>query len=112
MRSDLNVMRTLQQGGLLVLATPSPTCIQARVKGLQKWGMISPPHHINIFSRMALHDLLTKSGFEVVRYDTISTYIQFLRRFESEGTTLRWLVFQAFRVLGLGADHLVVARKV
>jgi len=101
----------VKTGGLLVLATPSPTCIQARVKGLQKWGMISPPHHINIFSKKALCDLLDKSGFDVVRYDTISTYIQFLRRFEREGTTLRWMVFQAFRIFGLGADHLVMARK-
>ncbi|HLZ75556.1 class I SAM-dependent methyltransferase [Phenylobacterium sp.] len=102
----------VKDGGLLVLATPSPTCIQARVKGLEKWGMISPPHHINIFSRKALYGLLAKSGFEVVRYDTISTYIQFLRRFERDGTTLRWMVFQALRLLGLGADHLVIARKV
>lgn len=101
----------VRTGGLLILATPSPTCVQARVKGLEKWGMISPPHHINIFSRKALYGLLERAGFQVVSYDTISTYISFLRRFERKGTMLRWMVFQALRIFGLGADHLVIARK-
>jgi SAM-dependent methyltransferase len=101
----------VKSGGLLVLATPSPTCVQARVKGWNKWNMICPPHHINIFSRKALYEILRQAGFEVVRYDTISTYINFLRRVERKGNVLRWLFFQGLRVLGLGADHLVIARK-
>jgi 2-polyprenyl-3-methyl-5-hydroxy-6-metoxy-1,4-benzoquinol methylase len=101
----------LNPGGLIALTTPSPACIHARIKGLQKWGMVAPPHHVNIFTRRALEVALAKSGFELLKYDTISTYISFLRRIEKRGSVLRRLAFEALRLTGLGADHLVIARK-
>jgi hypothetical protein len=72
--------------------------------------MISPPHHINIFSREALELTLGNAGFEIVSYDTLSTYISALRRIERRGTALRQVVFDALRLGNLGADHLVLAR--
>jgi 2-polyprenyl-3-methyl-5-hydroxy-6-metoxy-1,4-benzoquinol methylase len=100
----------LNPGGLVAVTTPNPGCVQARIKGLQKWGMISPPHHINIFSREALELTLGNAGFEIVSYDTLSTYISALRRIERRGTALRQVVFDALRLGNLGADHLVLAR--
>jgi SAM-dependent methyltransferase len=101
----------LKPGGLLVVTTPNPGCIQARVKGLKRWGMISPPHHINIFSRDSLKLTLEKSGLEVLSYDTLSTYISALRRIEPKGTALRGVAFETLRRTGLGADHMIIARR-
>jgi 2-polyprenyl-3-methyl-5-hydroxy-6-metoxy-1,4-benzoquinol methylase len=101
----------LNPGGLMVVTTPNPGCIQARLKGLKGWGMISPPHHINIFSRDSLELTLEKSGLEVLSYDTLSTYISAFRRIEPKGTTLRGMAFETLRRAGLGADHMVIARR-
>jgi 2-polyprenyl-3-methyl-5-hydroxy-6-metoxy-1,4-benzoquinol methylase len=102
----------LNPGGIIALSTPSPTCIHARLKGLPRWGMIVPPHHINIFTRRSLEVALAKTGFELLRHDTISTYINVLRRIEKRGTLLRSGVFEALRATGLGGDHLVIARRI
>lgn len=101
----------VQPGGLLVLTTPNPGCIHARVRGLEKWNMVDPPHHLNLFSRRALHDLLRARNLEVLRYETLSTYVNCVRRFDTEGLLLRRAVFQLLRWSHLGADHFVVARK-
>lgn len=101
----------VKKGGLLVVSTPNPTSLKARVKGLRKWGMISPPHHINIFTRKSLDLAVNDAGFEVLSYDTLSSYIRFLRRWERKGTFARSAVFNLLRVLGLGADHLVIGRR-
>lgn len=100
----------LVEGGLIALTTPNPTCIQARIKGLREWGMISPPHHINIFTKTSLALALEKQGFEVLSYDTLSTYISSLRRIERRGSLLRGLAFNTLRAAGLGADHFMIAR--
>lgn len=105
------ISERVESGGLLVLSTPNPASIKARVKGLRKWGMISPPHHINIFTRKSLELAVDKAGFDVISYDSISSYIRFLRRWEKEGTLMRGIAFNALRLTGLGADHLVIARK-
>jgi len=101
----------LNAGGLLVMSTPNPGCAQAKVKGLRDWGMVSPPHHINIFTRASLELAVTQSGFEVLQYDTLSTYISALRRVEKQGNLLRHTAFEILRRAGLGADHFVIARK-
>ncbi len=56
-----------------------------RILGLEKWNMVAPPHHINLFTRVALEEMLEHAGFEVLEYSTISTYINFVRSFEHEG---------------------------
>ena len=102
----------LNPGGLIAISTPSPACIHARLKGLRNWGMIVPPHHVNLFTRRSLELALVKAGFKPLRYDAISTYIRVLRRVERRGTLLRQLFFQGLRKTGLGADHLVIARRI
>jgi SAM-dependent methyltransferase len=102
----------LRPGGLIAVTTPSPASIQARMKGLARWGMIAPPHHVNIFSRQALGLALRKAGFQAVSYDALSTYIRALRRLDGDGTMLRDMAFNALRLSGLGGDHLMVARRV
>jgi 2-polyprenyl-3-methyl-5-hydroxy-6-metoxy-1,4-benzoquinol methylase len=98
-------------GGILVLTTPNPGCIHARVKGLQKWNMIDPPHHINLFSRQSLERILAARHMRVVRYETISTYINFVRKVDTDALVLRRLFFNALRMAGVGADHFIIARK-
>lgn len=106
-----DLARRVTPGGLLAVTTPSPTSVQARVRGLKRWGMVCPPHHINIFTREALEFAVREAGLEVVSYDSLSSYIRFLRRWEKKGTRLRGAVFHALRIMGLGADHLVIARR-
>lgn len=106
-----SIANRVRPGGLLALTTPSPASIHSRVKGLKRWGMVCPPHHLNIFTRNALELAFQKAGLEVVEYQTISTYIRFLRRLEGSGAVLRRITFEMLRVLGLGADHFVIARR-
>jgi SAM-dependent methyltransferase len=96
-------------GGLLFLTTPSPACIHRRVLGARRWNMIDPPHHINIFSREACARLLERAGFRPLGYETLSTYVRAVRRFDGEGEPLRRALFHALRATGLGADHFVWA---
>jgi 2-polyprenyl-3-methyl-5-hydroxy-6-metoxy-1,4-benzoquinol methylase len=105
-----SVIARMKRGGLLVLTTPNPACVHARVKGLKDWNMVDPPHHINLFSRAALYEMLADRKMEVLRYETLSTYINFVRKFDTKRLILRRLVFNALRMANLGADHFVMAR--
>jgi hypothetical protein len=95
-----------------VLTTPNPGCVHARVKGLKDWNMVDPPHHINLFSRKALYELLSDRKMDVLRYETLSTYINFVRKFDTRNLMFRRLVFNALRLANLGADHFVMARSI
>jgi 2-polyprenyl-3-methyl-5-hydroxy-6-metoxy-1,4-benzoquinol methylase len=44
-----DLLRVLKPGGSLVITTPNPRCIQRLAVGLEKWKMICPPHHLNLF---------------------------------------------------------------
>jgi 2-polyprenyl-3-methyl-5-hydroxy-6-metoxy-1,4-benzoquinol methylase len=101
----------MKPGGLLVLTTPNPGCIHARVKGIEGWNMVDPPHHINLFSRRALQQMLAARNMQVVSYETISTYINFVRKFDTEGLACRRLFFNLLRLANMGADHFVISRK-
>jgi SAM-dependent methyltransferase len=100
----------LRPGGLLVLTTPNPGCIHRRVKGLKDWGMVDPPHHINLFTREALEEAMTRAGFRPLGHATLSTYVRFVRRFD-RGNLLRRSLFYGLMAFGLGADHLVLCRR-
>jgi SAM-dependent methyltransferase len=101
----------VRPGGVLVLTTPNPGCIHARVKGIEHWNMIDPPHHINLFSRRSLEQILGANGMRTIRYETLSTYINFVRRFDTGNLLLRRLFFNALRLAHAGADHFVIAQK-
>jgi 2-polyprenyl-3-methyl-5-hydroxy-6-metoxy-1,4-benzoquinol methylase len=100
----------LTPNGHLLLTTPNPACIHRRLRGLQKWRMVDPPHHINLFTWRALVELLTLTGLEVRHYETLSTYIRFVRNFDTRGLLLRRAAFHALKSANLGADHFVVCR--
>jgi 2-polyprenyl-3-methyl-5-hydroxy-6-metoxy-1,4-benzoquinol methylase len=101
----------INPGGILVLTTPNLGCIHARVKGIAKWNMIDPPHHINLFTRQSLERILAARNMRVIRYETLSTYINFVRQHDTDTLVLRRLFFNALRMARAGADHFVIARK-
>jgi SAM-dependent methyltransferase len=101
----------LAPGGLLVITTPNPTCIHRRLRGLNKWNMVCPPHHINLFTRTALEELLSRAGFDVLEYSTLSTYINAVRKIDTPGLVLRRAAFQALKSANLGADHFMICRR-
>lgn len=101
----------VRPGGYLVVTTPNPGCIQVRVRGLDRWAMIEPPHHINLFTGKALGNLLRRAGFAPVHYETLSTYMEWLWKFDTRRGHLRRLLFDFFRRTGLGADHFFIAQK-
>jgi 2-polyprenyl-3-methyl-5-hydroxy-6-metoxy-1,4-benzoquinol methylase len=105
------ISERLAPGGYLVLTTPNPSCIHRRVLGLNRWSMVCPPHHINLFTRKALEEMLARTGFEVLEYSTLSTYINYVRKIDTESLMLRRAAFKALKSANLGADHFVVCRK-
>lgn len=104
------LIERVRPGGLLVLATPNPQCIQRRVRGEKRWGMICPPHHLNIFTRAGLERMVTDAGLTPLSWETISTSVKAVRRFDTESQLLRRAIFRAFRATHLGADQLLLAR--
>ena len=101
----------LEPDGHLILTTPNPACIHRRLLGLTRWNMVCPPHHINLFTRAALQEMLSRTGFEVLEYSTLSTYINYVRKFDTQSLVLRRAAFRALKSANLGADHFVVCRK-
>ena len=105
------LIKRLNQNGILVLTTPNPSCIQAVSKGLKNWCMIDPPHHINLFSRNGLKTLIENNNLVELRYETLSTRLKFTRKIDTDNLLLRRLFSHALRILNLGADHLLIAKK-
>jgi 2-polyprenyl-3-methyl-5-hydroxy-6-metoxy-1,4-benzoquinol methylase len=101
----------VRPGGTVVVTTPNPSCIQARVKGLQRWGMIQPPHHINLFTRESLGALIERAGFRPVHYETLSTYMEWLWKYDTHDGRMRRILFDLFRWTRLGADHFFIAQR-
>jgi hypothetical protein len=52
-----------------------------------------------------------RQGFEVLRYSTLSTYINAVRKIDTEGLVLRRAAFQALKTANLGADHFMICRR-
>jgi 2-polyprenyl-3-methyl-5-hydroxy-6-metoxy-1,4-benzoquinol methylase len=105
------LVERVEPGGSVVLTTPNPGCIQAKARGLRHWRMVAPPHHINLFTRDTLTSLFEQRGMKVLQYETLSTYAHAVRRWDTRHRVLRLAVFRMLKALGLGADHLVIARK-
>jgi hypothetical protein len=61
----------LEPGGMLALSTPSWSGMAARVLG-PRFPMISPPEHLELFSRRGLTTLLRRAGFRSVRWSSFS----------------------------------------
>lgn len=106
-----NLVKRMKSGGILVITTPNPNCIHVRFKGLKNWNMINPPHHINLFTIKALDVLMESEKLEIIFYETLSTYINFVRKIDTKSLILRQLFFHALRMFNLGADHFLIVRK-
>lgn len=102
---------TTKPGGYLIITTPNPGCIHSKVKGLENWHMVMPPHHLNLFTKKSLALLYAAEGMKEVKYETISTYINFVRDIDTKNFLLRKLFFSILKFLNLGADHLLILRK-
>jgi 2-polyprenyl-3-methyl-5-hydroxy-6-metoxy-1,4-benzoquinol methylase len=100
----------LRDRGLLLVTTPNPSCIHRRLRGLTRWNMVCPPHHINLFTRAALQEMLDRAGFDVLEYCTLSTYINSVRKIDTRSLILRRAAFQALKSANLGADHFAICR--
>lgn len=57
----------LAPGGLLVLDTPTPECLDYRLFHRRYWGGYHIPRHFNVFSERSLLTLCTKAGLAPVR---------------------------------------------
>ncbi|MGH7726476.1 MAG: class I SAM-dependent methyltransferase [Candidatus Eiseniibacteriota bacterium] len=63
------LVRSLTVGGVLVLATPNPESVSARLFG-REWEWMSPPAHLHLFTARGLKRALERRGFEVLEVET------------------------------------------
>lgn len=61
-----SVHNLVQPGGLLIIMIPSAQTLKARYSRLN-WHMLSPPEHLNFFSRYFLDNYLKESQFVKIR---------------------------------------------
>jgi SAM-dependent methyltransferase len=70
-----DLRRMLAQGGICVVAVPHFGSLVSRLQGRNDM-FITPPEHLNYFSREGLMRLFARHGFECCRVDTISRFDQ------------------------------------
>lgn len=63
------IARILRPGGLFWGTTPSAQAVSFRMMRLS-WSMVSPPDHIQLYSKTGAGLMLTKAGFERIRLKT------------------------------------------
>jgi SAM-dependent methyltransferase len=63
------LVRSLAPGGVLVLATPNPESVPARLFG-REWEWMSPPAHLHLFTARGLRRALESRGFELLDVET------------------------------------------
>lgn len=63
------VMRILRPGGLLWATTPSAKGLSYQLTGLD-WTVISPPEHLQLFSKKGVAMMFKKAGFSQLKIET------------------------------------------
>lgn len=63
------VARILRPGGLFWATTPFAKGLSYRLIGTE-WSVISPPEHIQLFSKKGMYEMLSKSGFSQIELKT------------------------------------------
>lgn len=89
-----SVATLARPGSLLVISTGDAESRLAR-RGLSRWNLMTPPHHLFFFTRPTIDDLLARTGFRLRRfvYDGI---------FAEEGPLATPRARQAAALAGLG----------
>jgi 2-polyprenyl-3-methyl-5-hydroxy-6-metoxy-1,4-benzoquinol methylase len=95
-------------GGYIIITTPNPGCLRARLRGHRRWERIDPPHHINLFTRRSLAAMAASRTLDTIYYGTFSSYITFVKR---KHILLRKMIMRLVRLGNLGTDHLLILRK-
>ncbi|MFO0636297.1 MAG: class I SAM-dependent methyltransferase [Nannocystaceae bacterium] len=116
------MVRWLRPDGIVALSTPSLSGIAARVMG-RNFPMITPPDHLEIFTRQGLARLLARAGLQSVRWTSFSNLdapalTRALRRRGLGGSPLAGLLGRLGAVpaswidrAGLGTSFEVYARR-
>ena len=55
--------------------------------------------------------MLGNERLHVIHYETLSTYINFVRKFDTRSLLLRRTFFHLLRMTRVGADHFLISRK-
>jgi 2-polyprenyl-3-methyl-5-hydroxy-6-metoxy-1,4-benzoquinol methylase len=108
-----SILGKVKKNGIIVITTPNPHSFQTIFKSLKKWVMIMPPHHINLFSKKGMEEILDNREYEILKYETLSSYFSadFLTKYGSDFQIIRRVVMFIFNKLRIGADHFIIARK-
>ena len=105
--------KRLKKLGDVVITIPNTNCVHVKSVGLKNWPMIMPPHHINIFTYRSLNFLLRKNGFQPIFHKILSTYPFFNSiKMNKYIYLLRKIIFYMLKFFNIGADHLIITKKI
>lgn len=62
--------RLLRPGGALYFTTPNVGSLPYRLLG-KRWSVVTPPHHLQLFSTDGIESLLARAGFKVVKTERV-----------------------------------------
>lgn len=66
-----NLHKVLRPGGIVAIAVPHFGSLLSRLQGTKDI-FVSPPEHINYFSKRGLKELFLKNGFRLLLIETVS----------------------------------------
>ena len=62
--------RLLRPGGALYLTTPNIGSLTYRLLG-KTWSVVTPPHHLQLFSKVGIEAMLGRGGFETIEVERV-----------------------------------------
>lgn len=101
-----------RRSGFVCITTPNTSSFKRLFWGARRWEMIDPPHHLNLFTRKALFEIIEDCGLKIVCYEYLSTYLRPLRKFGPLARLVKPLVFDLLRLTHLAADHMIIAQRI
>ena len=96
-----SIRMVLRQGGIVCIAVPHFGSFVSRLQGVNDM-FVSPPEHLNFFSRSGLKELFLKNGFRLCFVETVSKIprrrIERLARFRRLGAVGWRVLFAGMRL--------------